>query len=177
MKMSGQEIHDFLEYSYGQWFNQMKNADDDLLNFNRDDKGNLILAHGSPQLAVAYYNFTSAAGIMYTVDVSKPAGQRVTILSMADGKPFDVKQTYTVAINSYQGNGGGGLLTAGAKIPKDEIAGRIINSTPKDLRYYLMKWIEKEKVVTPKALNNWSVIPTDWWEKGRGKDMKLLFND
>ena len=54
MKMSGQEIHGFLEYSYGQWFNQMQNADDNLLNFNRDDKGNLIMAHETPQLATAY---------------------------------------------------------------------------------------------------------------------------
>jgi len=175
MKMSGQEIKDYLEYSYGQWFNQMKNSDDDLLNFNRDDKGNNIVSQGTPQLAASYYNYSSAAGIKYTVDVSKPAGERISITSMADGKPFDLKKTYTVAINSYRGNGGGGHLTQGAKIPKDEIAGRIINSTPKDLRFYLMKWIEKEKTVNPKALNNWSVIPQEWWEKGKEKDVKLLF--
>jgi 2',3'-cyclic-nucleotide 2'-phosphodiesterase/3'-nucleotidase len=80
-------------------------------------------------------------------------------------------------MNSYRGNGGGGHLTQGAKIPKEEIAGRIINSTPKDLRFYLMKWIEKEKTVTPKKLNNWSVIPLEWWEKGKEKDSKLLFKD
>lgn len=177
MKMSGQEIKDYLEYSYGQWFNQMKNADDDLLNFNRDNKGNYILSRGTPQLAAAYYNYSSAAGIKYTVDVSKPAGERISITSMANGKPFKLKKTYTVALNSYRGNGGGGHLTLGAKIPKDEIAGRIINSTQKDLRYYLMKWIEKEKIVNPTALNNWSVIPHDWWEKGKEKDAKLLFKE
>ncbi len=177
MKMSGQEIKDYLEFSYGQWFNQMKNADDDLLNFSRDEKGNYISAHGSPQLAANYYNYSSAAGIKYTVDVRKPVGKRISITSMANGKPFDLKKTYTVALNSYRGNGGGGHLTLGAKIPKDEIAGRIINSTPKDLRYYLMKWIEKEKTVNPKALNNWSVIPQDWWKKGKEKDAKLLFKE
>ena len=177
MKMSGQEIKDYLEFSYGQWFNQMKNADDDLLNFSRDEKGNYILSRGTPQLAAAYYNYSSAAGIKYTVDVRKSAGERITITSMANGKPFNLKKTYTVALNSYRGNGGGGHLTQGAKIPKDEIAGRIINSTPKDLRYYLMKWIEKEKTVNPKALNNWKVIPQDWWEKGKEKDVKLLFKE
>jgi 2',3'-cyclic-nucleotide 2'-phosphodiesterase/3'-nucleotidase len=96
---------------------------------------------------------------------------------MTNGKPFDLKKTYTVAINSYQANGGGGLLTLGAKIPKDEIRGRIVTSTPKDLRYYLMKWIEEKKTVNPKAFNNWSVIPKDWWEKGKEKDAKLLFKD
>ncbi|MDO9255956.1 MAG: bifunctional UDP-sugar hydrolase/5'-nucleotidase [Bacteroidales bacterium] len=177
MKLSGQEIKDYLEYSYGQWFNQMKNADDNLINFRRDEKGEIILSHGSAQLAASYFNFSSAAGINYTVDVSKPAGERITISAMADGKPFDLKKTYTVAINSYQANGGGGLLTLGAKIPKDEITGRIITSTPKDLRFYLMKWIEEKKTVNPKALNNWSVIPNDWWVKGKEKDAKLLFKE
>ncbi len=175
MNLSGQEIKDYLEYSYGQWFNQMKNADDNLMNFKRDAQGNLLLAHGNPQLTAAYYNFTAAAGINYTVDVSKPAGQRINITTLADGKPFDLKKAYTVAINSYQGNGGGGLLTQGSKIPKDQIAGRIINSTPKDLRYYLMKWIEEKKTVTPAAFNNWTVVPDEWWKKGKEKDAGLMF--
>lgn len=177
MKLSGQEIKDYLEYSYGMWFNQMKNADDNLMNYRRDVKGNYILSHGTPQLAASYFNFSSAAGINYTVDVSRPAGDRITISNLANGKPFDLKKDYTVAINSYQANGGGGLLTLGAKIPKEEITGRIITSTPKDLRYYLMKWIEDKKNINPKALNNWSVIPHDWWEKGKEKDAKLLFKD
>ena len=175
MKMSGQEIKDYLEYSHGRWFNQMKNADDDLLNFNRDANGDFILSHGTPQLATSFYNFSSAAGINYTVDVTKPTGEKITIVSMADGQPFDLKKTYTVALNSYRGNGGGGHLTLGAKIPKDEIAKRLINSTQKDLRYYLMKWIENEKVVSPKPIGNWSVIPQDWWVKGKEKDYKILF--
>lgn len=175
MNLSGQEIKDYLEYSYGQWFNQMKNVDDNLINFRRNEKGDYILSHGSLQLAASYFNFSSAAGINYTVDVSKPAGERITISTMADGKPFDLTKTYTVAINSYQANGGGGLLTLGAKIPKAEITGRIVTSTPKDLRYYLMKWIEDKKIVNPKAMNNWSVIPKDWWEKGKEKDSQLLF--
>ncbi|HNW53040.1 MAG TPA: 5'-nucleotidase C-terminal domain-containing protein [Bacteroidales bacterium] len=175
LKMSGQEVKDYLEFSYGNWFNQMKDANDNLLKFNTGANGELIYSRGTPQLATAYYNFSSAAGINYTVDVSKPAGQRISITSMSDGKPFELKKMYTVAMNSYRGNGGGGHLTQGAKIPKDDITGRIINSTPKDLRYYLMKWIENEKTVNPKSLNNWSVIPADWWEKGKEKDGKLLF--
>ncbi len=58
------------------------------------------------------YNFDSAAGIRYTVDVSKPAGERVTITAMENGKPFDPAKTYLVALNSYRGSGGGGHLTS-----------------------------------------------------------------
>lgn len=63
------------------------------------------------------YNFDSAAGIRYTVDVTKPRGEKINILSMADGSAFDMDKDYSVAVNSYRGNGGGGLLTEGAGIP------------------------------------------------------------
>jgi 2',3'-cyclic-nucleotide 2'-phosphodiesterase/3'-nucleotidase len=175
MELTGQEIKDYLEYSYGNWFNQMKNEDDNLLKFSVDANGKVILTKGMAKLAGRYYNFSSAAGINYTVDVSKPAGDRITITSMSNGKPFDLNKKYTVAVNSYRGNGGGGLLTEGAKISHGQLAGRVIHSTPKDLRYYLMKWIEAKKTVIPETLNNWKVIPTEWWEKGKEKDYKILF--
>jgi len=36
MELTGQEIKDYLEYSYGNWFNQMKSEDDHLLKFKLD---------------------------------------------------------------------------------------------------------------------------------------------
>ncbi len=177
MQLTGKEIKDYLEYSYGKWFNQMKNENDDLLKFSVDKDGKVILKYGRPMLYGRYYNFSSAAGINYTVDVSKPAGDRVTITSLSNGKAFDLNKKYTVAINSYRGNGGGGHLIEGAKIPHDSLAGRIIHSTQKDLRYYLMKWIENKKIIKPETLHNWKVIPVKWWEKAKAKDYKLLFGN
>jgi len=176
MELTGKEIKGYLEYSYGNWFNQMKNKNDDLLKFEHDSAGNILIKYGRPVLSFPVFNYSSAAGINYVVNVSKPAGERVTITAMSDGKPFDMNKTYTVAINSYRGNGGGGHLIIGAKIPHDELAKRIIHSTQKDLRYYLMKWIEKKKIITPKSFNNWKVIPHSWWEKGKEKDYKILFH-
>ncbi len=175
MRMSGQEIKDYLEFSYGQWFNQMKSAEDHLLKFKQDENGIIISARGKPQLSTSFYNFSSAAGINYTVDLTKPSGEKITIITMTDGKAFNLKSTYTVALNSYRGNGGGMHLTQGAGIHEDELADRIINSTPKDLRFYLMKWIEKENVVSPAAIGNWHVVPNDWWLNGKEKDMELIF--
>jgi len=177
MELSGQEINDYLEYSYSRWFNRMQSANDHLLNFKKDENGNLIHSNrsGSYQLAARSYNFDSAAGIRYTVDVSKPAGERVNILSMANGDPFNLKATYKVAVNSYRGNGGGGHLTAGAGIPREELAARVVSSTDKDLRFFLMKWIERQGRVTPKAFGNWQVIPESWWQAGKERDMQILF--
>ena len=129
------------------------------------------------ELEERFYNYESAAGINYTVDVSKPEGQRVTIKSLSDGSEFDLNKLYTVAINSYRGNGGGGHLTRGAGIPQEELASRVLDSTEKDLRYYLMKWIENKGTVNPGRLNNWKVVPEDWWEKGKAKDYNLLFRN
>jgi len=56
---------------------------------------------GKAQLDNNYYNYDSASGIIYTVDVSKPYGEKVTIISMADGAPFDLKKTYKIATSSY----------------------------------------------------------------------------
>jgi len=177
MEMNGQEIKDYLEFSYGQWFNQMKDENDHLLNFKKENNEIVKNENGFPQLKAQYYNFSSASGINYTVDVSKPAGQRITITGMSNGSPFDLNKKYKVAINSYRGNGGGGHLTKGAGIPKDKLANRVFTSTEKDLRYYLMKWIQKQKRVTPSTLDNWKVIPQKWWKKGKEKDYKLLYGN
>ncbi len=172
-RLSGQEIKDFLEYSYGEWFDQMNSADDHLIAFKRDKWGK---PHAKPsQTVTRYYNYDSAAGILYTVDVSKPVGERIIIASMADGAPFDLTKTYNVAVNSYRGNDGGGHLTTGAKIPKTELANRLLASTTQDLRYHLMKRIEEQRVVTPEPMGNWRVIPSDWWEKAKAADYMLLY--
>jgi len=176
MKLTGKEIKNYLEFSYGLWFNTMKNADDHLLLFDFDEAGKIKYdtRNRAPRLKEQFYNFDCAAGINYSVDVSKPAGSRINITSMSDGSLFDENKTYTVAINSYRGNGGGSHLIGGAGIPKEEINKRIITSTDKDLRHYAIKWIEKKKVFTPKTTENWKVIPSEWWQKGKEKDMKIM---
>lgn len=177
MRLTGKEIKNLLEYSYGLWFNTMQNKNDHLLLFKKDADGKLVKSKwsGRPELKNPYYNFNSAAGIRYTVDVSKKPGNRIHILSMADGKPFDLNKEYTVAINSYQGNGGGGTLTKGAGIPKKELPQRLISSSKKDIRYLMMQWIEKQGTVTPKSLNEWKVIPEKWVKAAAKRDRELLF--
>jgi len=178
MELTGLEIKDYLEFSYGNWMNQMKDENDHLLKFRLDEKGNLVYSERtkSPELEERFYNFDSAAGIEYVVDVTKPIGKRINIVRFSNGNEFDLNKKYKVAINSYRGNGGGGHLTRGAKIPHEELSERIINSTEKDLRYFVMKWVENKQTVEPKLLNNWKVVPEDWWSKGKEKDYKLLFN-
>jgi len=94
---------------------------------------------------------------------------------MTDGSPFSTDKKYTVAINSYRGSGGGNHLIKGANIPLEELSKRVIRSTNKNIRYLMMKWIEKKKTVDPVRLNNWKVVPSDWWRKGKERDYKILY--
>lgn len=165
MELSGAEIDGFLEHAAGTWFNTMSDSGDHLLNFRPDDSG---------RLAAPYYNFSSAAGINYTIDVTRPPGERVKILSLSDGSPFDESTIYTVAVNSYRGNGGGGHLTNGAGIPREELSKRIAWSTQRDLRYYLMEYLQKQDTLYPESYENWECIPAHFTRTASLIDRNIL---
>lgn len=173
LRMTGKEIHNYLEMSYGLWVNTMKTPDDHIMLLNEDAL--------SDQQRMGFKNFTfnfdSAAGLDYEVDVTKPNGQKVRILQFSDGRPFDESAWYRVAMNSYRGNGGGELLTRGAGIPMDSIPGRIVYMSERDQRYYLTQKIEREGNVTPKTLNNWKFVPEEWTKPAIERDRKLIFGE
>ena len=112
------------------------------------------------------------------MDVTKPAGSRVTIAGLSDGRPFSPDATYTVAINSYRGQGGGGHLTTGAGLDKEAVQKlKLVNgATTKDLRFYLLKWFEKQSgAVKVSPIGNWKIIPEDLAAKGKETDMPILY--
>jgi 2',3'-cyclic-nucleotide 2'-phosphodiesterase/3'-nucleotidase len=175
MTLSGEEILKYLEYSYSEWLNTMKGTDDMMLLFRTGKDGKVLFTDGKVWLKNQPYNFDSAAGIDYTVDVSKPVGERVIISSFTDKRPFDKNKSYKVAVNSYRGNGGGGHFTEGAGIKRDELRSRLIMSTDRDLRYYILKSIEAKKTVNPEPLNNWKIIPERWVRIATPREYNELF--
>ena len=88
VELTGQQVKDYLEYSYDNWVNK----------------------------AGPSYNWDSADGIVYEVSKSAQKGERVRIQSMSDGTPFDLGKTYKVAMTSYRASGGGDLLRNGANV-------------------------------------------------------------
>jgi 2',3'-cyclic-nucleotide 2'-phosphodiesterase/3'-nucleotidase len=175
ISMTGMEVKKYLEFSYSDWYNTMRGPDDFLLKYRLDKNGKPELVNGNAWLKNQPYNFDSAAGIDYIVDVSKPEGKRVFIKSFSDGRPFEMNKIYLVALNSYRGNGGGGHLTEGAGISKDELTNRLKSSTDKDLRFYILKYLETKKTIRPTALGNWKVIPEKWVKAAKSRDYQLLF--
>lgn len=170
MELTGREIKGYLERSYAGWTDTMNDSGDHLLLFDQEAADD-----GRPGLATPFYNYDSAAGIDYTVDVTAPAGQRVTITGMSDGRPFDPDRRYRVAVNSYRGNGGGDLLTLGAGIAPDSLAGRVVSATDRDMRYYLMKAIRREGEITPRIIGNWKFVPEKLAADGAARDREILF--
>ncbi|MCP4313701.1 MAG: bifunctional metallophosphatase/5'-nucleotidase [Bacteroidetes bacterium] len=165
MILSGSEIDGFLEHAAGIWFTTMKKPGDHLLQFSEDVPG---------RLANQYYNFSSAAGIDYTIDVSRDPGNRVSILGFTNGNPFREDEKYSVAINSYRGNGGGGHLTAGAGIQAYELPGRVSWSTDNDLRFHLMEYLGRSDTIFPASYSNWHCIPLEWAANASERDKKLF---
>ena len=173
MKLRGKEIRKHLELSYDQWVNTMTSPDDHIM-LLADSTQYDMQKCGFKNLT---FNFDCAAGIDYVVDVTKPDGEKVKILRMSNGEPFVEDKWYKVAMNSYRGNGGGELLTRGAGIPASELESRIMWRSKHDQRHYLIKEIERRKIVDPKTFGNWKFVPEEWTKSAIEKDRKLLFGE
>lgn len=173
MRLTGKEIRKALEMSYDLWVNTMTSPNDHLLLLDsqtRGDQQRLGFKNFS-------FNFDSAAGIDYEVDVTKPNGQKVKVLKMSNGEPFDENQYYKVAVNSYRANGGGELLTRGAGIAKDDLDDRIVWRSEFDLRHYLMEEIKRLGTLNPQPNTNWRFVPEQWTQEAAKRDRQLLFHD
>jgi 2',3'-cyclic-nucleotide 2'-phosphodiesterase/3'-nucleotidase len=175
MNLTGEEIKKYLEFSYSQWLNTMKGPGDYLLKLRLGKDGNPVLTDGKAWLKNQPYNFDSAAGLDYTVDVTKPEGHRIIIKSLSGGKLFEMNRMYKVAVNSYRGNGGGGHLTEGAGLDANVLRERLVASTDRDLRYYILRSIESKKTISPVPAGNWKIIPVEWVKAAEKREYPLLF--
>ena len=171
LRMTGEEVRRHLEFSYDMWANTMKSADDHALRLNENSKGD------QQRTGFQHYtfNFDSAAGIDYEVDLTKPDGQKVKILHMSNGEPFDEQKWYKVVMNSYRANGGGELLTRGAGIPKDSLESRVLFHTDLDQRHYLTLEIEKMGSINPQPNHNWRFVPEEWVKPALRRDSIQVF--
>ena len=171
LRMTGEEIRRHLEFSYDMWTNTMKSPKDHALLLNDNAKDD------QQRTGFKYYtfNFDSAMGIDYEVDLTKPEGQKVHILRMSNGEPFNESKWYKVVMNSYRANGGGELLTKGAGIPKDSLESRVVFHTPLDLRHYLTEEIRHQGIIDPQPANNWRFVPEAWAKPALERDRIQLF--
>ncbi|MBQ2483207.1 MAG: 5'-nucleotidase C-terminal domain-containing protein, partial [Bacteroidales bacterium] len=175
--MSGKELKDYLEASYDKWITADSTGHLLRIQPREDPRNNQEVW----SFVNRSYNFDSAAGIYYTVDITLPKGERIKILSMADGSAFDMEKTYKVAMTSYRASGGGGLLDE-IGIETDRIDDRIVAKYPeyRDIIYrYLQhhKAIKADEVSNRNIIGGWEFIPRLKAKKLLDQDMDLLFGE
>ncbi len=175
LKLKGSEIRTYLEYSYDAWI-------------QTPGKHVLRIADtpdprtGAPRwsFTARSYNFDSAAGLVYTVDVTKPYGKRVKISSLANGTAFDEEAWYNVAMTSYRASGGGNLILEGAGLSKEEADGRVVARYPeiRDMVYDFISAhgdITPELVGDPSVIGEWHFIPEKKVKSLMDRDYQLVF--
>jgi len=177
VKMSGEEIVKYLEASYDRWINTVSKPGDHVLRIIAKD--NARTQQRGWSFEGLAYNFDSAAGINYTVNVTKPRGERIAVSSMADGSPFDPQRTYNVAMTSYRASGGGALLDE-IGINTDLIDERVVARYP-EIRNILYDYLKENGSIDPevigaeKVIGKWKFVPETLADPMLKADMALMF--
>lgn len=180
ISMSGKEIVDCLEYSYDAWIqNPLASGGHVLKIANRPDSRN---GNARWSFIGTSFNFDSAGGLNYTVDVTKPYGERVNVSSLADGSIFNLDEQYSVALTSYRASGGGDILKKGAGIDVANINDRVIETYP-EIRELLYEFIQEHGELSSKImgdeklLGEWYFAPKALTAPLLAHDIELLFGE
>lgn len=173
ISMSGKEIVDCLEYSYDAWIQNPLTSGGHVLKIaNRPDSRN-----GNTRWSFigTSFNFDSAGGLNYTVDVTKPYGERVNVSSLADGSAFNLDEQYSVALTSYRASGGGDILKKGAGIDVANINDRVIETYP-EIRELLYEFIQENGELRSDLMGDKSLLG-DWYFAPKALTAPLLAHD
>lgn len=93
--------------------------------------------------------FLHVAGLTYTFDPEREAGDRVTEI-LFDGEPIDPNGTYTIAVNDFMGNGGDGYAVLREGV-------NTLN-TGLSITDLLQQYIQAHTPVTPPSLGRISIV-------------------
>ena len=176
LSLTGQEIKNYLEYSYDKWIVTYRSGGHV---FNMTDRDDARYFQSRWSFNYPSYNFDSASGINYTVDITKPYGSRIAISSMADGSAFDPHKFYKVAMTSYRAAGGGDLLFKGAGLTRGQLEERTLARFPeiRDLIYQYFEANGEVKAGTFEGMGDWKFVPGNIAKKAISADMALLFGE
>ncbi|MBI1967682.1 MAG: 5'-nucleotidase C-terminal domain-containing protein [Gemmatimonadetes bacterium] len=132
VRISGQQLKDFLEHSSRY--------------YRTYTPGTRVVNDSVPG-----YDFDAVSGARYSIDLTRPVGQRIRDLSVG-GRPFAPGDSFTLALNSYRQAGGGGYtMVQGA---------RVVYDRGEDIRDLLAEEIRRAGTVTAGAYftPNWSIL-------------------
>lgn len=99
------------------------------------------------------YNFDVVSGVDYTLDLTKPVGQRVVRLQR-NGRAVAPSDSFTLALNNYRASGSGGFsMLIGAPVVYDR---------GESIRDLLIADIQRRGRISPADVfrKNWEIVPT-----------------
>jgi 2',3'-cyclic-nucleotide 2'-phosphodiesterase/3'-nucleotidase/5'-nucleotidase len=102
--------------------------------------------------AVPGYNFDVLSGVDYTLDLTRPVGERVARLER-HGRPVEPTDSFTLAVNNYRASGSGGYtMLAGAPVVYDR---------GESIRELLIAEVERKDTLSPADYyrRNWEIVP------------------
>jgi 2',3'-cyclic-nucleotide 2'-phosphodiesterase (5'-nucleotidase family) len=137
VRLSGAQVRAFLEHSARYY----------VVRF--DSAGPPTFA---PDRRIPGYNYDVLAGADYVIDLSRPVGHRITGLTY-QGRPIADTDSFTVAINNYRANGGGGYdMLRGA---------RVVAESPTEIRELMVEEVRRRGVLRPADyfVENWHLLP------------------
>lgn len=100
--------------------------------------------------SVIGYNFDTAEGVEYEIDLRKPVGSRIVDLRYR-GQPLDPARKLRLVVNNYRYNGGGGYsMLKGAKV---------LYRSSEEIRDLIIDWVTRHKGIPAIPSNNWKLLP------------------
>jgi 2',3'-cyclic-nucleotide 2'-phosphodiesterase/3'-nucleotidase len=96
------------------------------------------------------YNFDTAEGVEYTLDLRRPRGDRVVDLRFG-GAAIDPNRRFRVAINNYRLNGGGGY-----RMFRNA---RVVDQANQEIRELMIDWVRRNPEIPSAPTGNWRLLP------------------
>ena len=151
VKVSGQDVKDYLEYSV-RYFKQVTGTGP----FTMDQVTNAGYPDATPPVApIPDYNFDTIAGLdgrlTYDIDIAQPVGSRIVNLQYA-GVALDPAMEFAMAVNNYRQSGGGGF-------PAVKTA-EVVYNRQIDIRQLLIDWVTANHTIDPAdfATVDWRLV-------------------
>lgn len=98
------------------------------------------------------YNYDTAEGVDYVIDLRRPAGSRIVNLRFR-GQPLKMDQKLRLATNNYRRNGGGGYT-----MYRDA---KVVHRSSEEIRNLIIDWVTRNKQIPAEPTLNWRLLPNE----------------
>ena len=101
-------------------------------------------------------------GFLYDIDQTRDPGDRIINMRNLDGSPFDMEASYSVTLNSYRYNGGGGHLAACGAMENGLLTVDTTYKSSAAMRDLMIEYLKIKSTWGAEDIEeNWKLVPED----------------